>query len=138
MNYSLFLEKMNHFFDSNADDIDSLQEKSNSKNTGRSTENWLPVYKSWAKIHGYNEKLHISQPDILDKILHKFYTEMQKTNDKYEPDFLKVMLGSLDRHLISLKYPSSLIRGVEFIISRKVLDDKVLKLREQCMGKNPK
>ena len=48
---------------------------------------------------------------------------MRKTNgNEYEPDSLKVMLGSLDRHLKSLKFPSSLIHGVEFIMSRKVLD----------------
>ena len=109
---------MNRFFDSNADDIDFLREKSTSKNTGRSTENWLRVYKNWAKIRGYNGKLHIYQPDTLDKILQKFNTEVRKTNgNEYEPDSLRVMLGSLDRHLKSLKYSSSLIHGVEFIIS---------------------
>ena len=47
------------------------------------------------------------------------------------------MLRSLDKHLKSLKYHSSLIYGVEFIISRNVLDGKVRKLCEQGMGKNP-
>ena len=47
------------------------------------------------------------------------------------------MLGSLDRYLKSKKYPKSLIHDVEFMISKKVLDGKVRKLREQGLGKQP-
>lgn len=127
---------MERFFNSNASDIDFLREKSNSQNTVRSTNNWLRVYQSWAKVRGYNEQMETYQPNDLDVILQIFYTEVRKLNGtEYEPDSLKVMLGSLDRHLKSFKYPKSLLNDIEFMLSRKVLDGKLRKLREQGLGK---
>ena len=120
---------MNRFFNSNESDIDFLREKSDAKNTLRSTGNWLRVYQSWAKIRRLNEQLETYQPSDLDVVLQRFYTEVRKMNGKeYEPDSLKVMMGSLDRHLKSLKYPTSIINGMEFLSSRKVLDEKLRKL----------
>ena len=45
------------------------------------------------------------------------------------------MQGSLERYLKSKAYPKSIIRYREFLNSRKVLEGKARKLREQGKGK---
>ena len=45
------------------------------------------------------------------------------------------MQASLERYLKSKAYPNSIIRDRECLNSRKVLDGKARKLREECKGK---
>ena len=65
-------------------------------------------------------------------MLQKFYVEIRKKEGgDYEPDSLKVMMACLDRYLKSKGYPVSIVSGVEFMQSRKVLDGKVRLPREE-------
>ena len=56
-----------------------------------------------------------------------------KTNNKkgedYEPESLKVMMASLDRHLRNEGYTLSIVRDREFSSSKEVLVDKAKQLR---------
>ena len=48
-----------------------------------------------------------------------------------------MMQEALDRHLRCKNNPKSILRDTEFLSSRKVLEGKARKLREQGMGKQP-
>ena len=88
----------NRFAISNGNDIKDLQVASSSKNTSRSTNTWVNVFESWSKSRGINKKLYEFNPEELNKILERFYTELRKTDgDEYEPGCLKVMISALDR-----------------------------------------
>ena len=61
---------------------------------------------------------------------------MTKGNgDDYEPESLKVMLASLDRHLKANGYRYSLLKDKVFELSRKVLNDRAIELQELGKGK---
>ena len=108
------------------------------KKAKKSTEYWKNVFKKWANERNLQPNLEDYQSDVLDRTLSQFYAELRKENgDDYEPDCLKVMQASLERYLKSKAYPKSIIRDREFLNSRKVLDGKARKLREQDKGKRP-
>ena len=67
-----------------------------------------------------------------------FYVEVRKERGKdYELDSLRVMQAALERHIQSKLYPKSIIKDREFLSSRKVLEGKARKLREEERGKRP-
>ena len=97
------------------EDIKFFIESSTSKNTKRSTNNWLNVYKAWAKSRGKEEVLEKLEPRELNDVLEHFYAEVKTTKGTdYEPDCLKVMLASLDGHLKEKGYPISIRNDREF------------------------
>ena len=60
------------------------------------------------------------------------YAEVRKeSGEDYEPDSLRVMQAALERHLKSKLYQKSIIKDLEFLSSRKVLERKARKLREE-------
>ena len=115
--------------------IQELKERAKMKKAKKSTEYWKTVFKKWANERNLQPNLEDYQSDVLDRTLSQFYAELRKENgDDYKPDCLKVMQASLERYLKSKAYPKSIIRDREFLISRKVLDGKARKLREQDKG----
>ena len=64
-----------------------------------------------------------------------------KTNNKkgedYEPESLKVMMASLDRHLRTKGCTLSIVRGRESSSFKEVLEDKAKQLRLAGRGKRP-
>ena len=96
---------------------------------------WKNVFKKWANERNFQADLEEYESDVLDQTLSQFYAELRKENgDDYEPDCLKAMQASLERYLNSKAYPKSIIRDREFVDSRKVLEGKARKLREQGKG----
>ena len=117
--------------------IEELKDKSENENTKKSTEYWKNVFKMWANERDVQANLEEYEGDV-DQTLSQFYAELRKENgDDYEPDCLKVMQASLERYLKSTAYPNSIIRDREFLNSRKVLEGKARKLREQGKVKRP-
>ncbi|CAH3026375.1 unnamed protein product, partial [Porites evermanni] len=58
----------------------------------------------------------------LDETLQKFFAEIRKKDgSEYEPDSLRVMLASLDRHLREKDAAFSIAKDIEFSNSRKAL-----------------
>jgi len=102
------------------------------KNTRKSMEYCKNVFKKWVNERNFRANLEEYKSDVLNQKLSQFYAELRKENgDDYEPDCLKVMQSSLERYLKSKAYPKSIIRDREFLNSRKVLEGKARKLREQ-------
>lgn len=78
------------------------------------------------------------EPVDLNNLLKCFYAEVKnQQGEDYEPDSLKVMITSLDRHLKERGYTFSIIRDREFTTSKQVLEGKAKLLRESGRGKRP-
>ena len=118
--------------------IEELKKMSENENTKKSIEYWKNVLKKWATERNVNGNLEECECDALDQTLSQFYAELRKENgDVYEQDSLKVMQAAMERYLKSKSYPKSIIRDREFINSRKILEGKARKLRQQGKGKRP-
>ena len=85
----------------------------------------LIFFQQWANMRGKNEQLESYEVPQLNEALAQFFAELRKGSEKeYEPDSLKVTQAALDRHLRSKNYPKSIVRDMEFLSSRKVLEGK--------------
>ncbi|PFX11055.1 hypothetical protein AWC38_SpisGene25512 [Stylophora pistillata] len=116
--------------------IDELKELSENENTKKSTEQWKNVFVKWATERRKEKNLETYEFVDLDKSFSQFYAEVRKeSGEDYEPDSLRVMQAALERHLKSKLYPKSIIKDTEFLSSRKVLEGKARKLREEGRGK---
>ena len=107
------------------------------KNTQKSTNTWVRRLDGWRKARGMEQEL-LSDKSIaeMDNILARFYAELRKEDGTdYEPDSLRVMLASLDRHFRGTGLPFSILRDDAFKNSCKVLNGKAIELCERGMGK---
>ena len=74
-----------------------------------------------------------------DRIPARFFAKVRKKDGSdYEPDSLRVMMASLDRHLKEAGSNISIAKNREFVNSCKVLEGKARFLREQGYGKRPR
>ena len=121
------------------EDRKKLGAKAVNKNTVRSTRTWIKTFAEWAKTRNKKTCLeeYLSKED-LDETLGCFYSELvQKNGKEYEPDCLRVMQGSLQRHLNDKNIQMDIIDGVDFRSSQRILEGKARSLREMGMGKKP-
>ena len=99
------------------DEIMEMNHSAASKNTKRTTQTWLTVWRNWCLARNIDDKMECFSPQVLDGILTKFYAEVRKKDgSEYEPDSLRVRQASLDRYLRTKakeKGPTELSRTVE-------------------------
>ena len=120
------------------EEIQELKENSEIQNTKKSTSTWLNVWTSWAESKNFETNLLSYEAKQLDETLQKFFAEIRKKDgSEYEPDSLRVMLASLDRHLREKDAAFSIAKDIEFSNSRKVLEGKARLLRQEGFGKRP-
>ena len=116
--------------------LDQLKQLSKNENTKKSTEQWKNVFAKWVTERGKEKNLQAYECVDLDKTLSQFYAEVRKeSGEDYEPDSLRVIQAALEQLLKSKLYPKSVIKDREFLSSRKVLEGKARKLREEGRGK---
>ena len=124
------------FATSDGDELQRLQDKNKNKNTKKSTNTLVNRLQRWQehkRITGTSLDLNERQ---LDETLQQFYAEVRKEDgSEYEPDSLRVMLASLDRHFRENGAPYSLLKDKDFVHSRQVLNEKAIELRESRRGK---
>lgn len=127
------------FPDSQVEEIQELKENSENQNTKKkSTSTWLNVWTSWAESKNFETNLLSYDAKQLDETLQKFFAKIRKKDgSEYEPDSLRVMLASLDRHLREKNAAFSTAKDIEFSNRRKVLEGKVRLLRQEGFGKRP-
>ena len=83
-----------------------------------------------------NPELSEIPEDELDGVLQCFFAEIRrKDGENYEPESLKVMQASLDRHLRDKECTYSILKDMKFSTSHRVLNGKAIDLQEQGMGK---
>ena len=88
------------------------------------------VWKNWCVDKEITDEIENYEPAELNTFLEHFYAEVNnKKGEDYEPESLKVMMASLDRHLKNKGCTLSLVRDREFSSSKEVLEDKVKQLR---------
>ena len=124
--------------DFQVEEIQELKENSENQNTKKSTSTWMNVWTSWAESKKFETNLLSYEAKQLDETLQKFFAEIRKKDgSEYEPDSLRVMLASLDRHLREKDAAFSIAKDIEFSNSRKVLEGKVRLLRQEGFEKRP-
>ena len=120
------------------EDVMALKDAAENLNTRKSTINWLKVFEKWCDENGLEKNPEKVLPEPLDKILERFFASVRKQDGTdYEPGSLKVMQAALDLHLKEKGYSFSIIKNGEFFNSRKVLEGKARKLRNEGKGKLP-
>ena len=113
------------FPDFQVGEIQELRENSENQNTKKSTSTWLNVWTSWSESKNFENNLLSYEPKQLDETLQKFFAEIRKKDcSEYEPDSLRVMLASLDRHLREKDAPFSSPRISSFPTAEKYLKEK--------------
>ena len=121
------------FPDFQVQEIQELRQNSENQNTKKSTTTWLNV---WAESKNFETNLLSYEGKQVDETLQKFFAEIRKKDgSEYEPDSLRVMLASLDRHLRKKDTAFSIAKDIEFSNSRKVLEGKAGLLRKEGFGK---
>ena len=109
--------------------IQDLKNSSKNENTVKSTAFWLSVWKRWCLEKRIAEEIENYEVVELNTLLERFYAELKnKHGEDYEPESLKVMIASLDRHLKNKGYSLSIVRDREFSSSKQVLDGKAKQL----------
>ncbi|CAH3149708.1 unnamed protein product, partial [Porites lobata] len=123
------------FPDFRVEEIQELKENSENQNTKKSTSTWLNVWTSWAESKNFETNLLSYEAKQLDETLQKFFAENRKKDgSEYEPDSLRVMLASLDRHLREKDASVSIAKDIEFSNSRKSLIQTMWFLLTQHFG----
>ena len=104
----------------------------------KSTAFWLSVLKKWCLKKRIAEEIENYEAAELNTLLEQFCAKLKsKHGEDYEPESLKVMIVSLDRHLKNKGYSLSIFCDREFSSSKQVPDGKVKQLRLAGRGKPP-
>ena len=127
---------LSRFSSATATTIQLLKNSSTNENTVKSTAFWLSAWKKWFLEKGITEEIENYDPTQLNSFLERFQAEIKnKHGEDYEPESLKVMITSLDRHLKNEGYKLSIIRDREFSSSKQVLDGIAKQFRFAGRGK---
>jgi hypothetical protein len=71
-------------------------------------------------------------PAILNEYLSSFYIGIRKIDEsEYEPNYLKNVQYSLERHLRKQTYPKSITEDNQFYESREILKAKLIDLKKR-------
>ena len=91
--------------------VEELKNCSKNENTAKSTGFWLSVWKNWCVDKEITDEIENYEPAELNTLLEHFYAEVNnKKGEDYEPESLKVMMASLDRHLRNKGCTVSIVR----------------------------
>ena len=103
----------------------------NCNSTKKSTKTCLTVWTTWAEEKGCSPDIVSYEAKELDEKLQRLFAEVRKKDGSdYEPDSLRIMIASLDRHLKETGN-ISIAEDREFVNSGKVLEGKARLLLEQ-------
>ena len=79
--------------------VDELKNYSKNEKTAKSTGFWPSVWNNWCVDKEITDEIENYEPTELNTLLEHFYDEVNnKKGEDYEPESLKVMMASLDRH----------------------------------------
>ena len=102
-----------------------LRPKQKQQNNAKNTGFWLSVWKNWCVEKEITDEIENYEQAEFNTFLKHFYAEVNNTKgEDYEPESLKVMMASFDRHLKNKGCTLSIVRDREFSSSKEVLEDK--------------
>ena len=94
------MAEIQRFYRANSENIESLINASENKNTKDSTRNWLKQFEKWTVERKKQVNLEKYAAEELNSTLSEFFAELRKANgDDYEPESLHVMFSAIDRLL---------------------------------------
>ena len=129
---SNFKTMAERFPDCDPKELQQFKENAENSDTKKSIKAWLTVWTAWTEEKGCRPDNVSYETKELDEKLQTFFAEVRKKNGSdYEPNSLRVMIASLDRHLKEAGSNMSIANDREFVNSRKVLEGKARFLREQ-------
>ncbi|XP_063436375.1 uncharacterized protein LOC134717811 [Mytilus trossulus] len=118
---------------------DEFIDQMRNKNTSRKTKSDVNKLKTWLSDQNELREFHEIPPQELDLLLARFFMTAKKCDGgDYEPDTLKSIQGSINRHLTVKHCNIDLIKDKEFKHSRDVLMSKRKLLRQNGKGNKPK
>ncbi|CAC5380626.1 unnamed protein product [Mytilus coruscus] len=101
------------------------------RNTSRKTNSDVSKLKTWLSDQNELREFHEIPPQELDLLLVRLFMTAKKCDGgDYEPDTLKSIQGSINRHLSEKHYNIDLIKDKEFKHSEDVLMSKRKLLRQ--------
>ena len=106
--------------------IEELKNCSKNENTAKSTDFWLSVQKKWFLEKKITDEIENCEPAELNTLLEV----KNKQGEDYEPESLKVMIASLDRHFKNKGYSLSIVyvHDRKFSSSKQLLEGKAKQL----------
>ena len=105
--------------------IDEFIDQMRNKNISRKTNSDVNKLKTWLSDQNELREFHEIPPQELDLLLARFFMTAKKCDGgDYEPDTLKSIQGSINRHLTEKHCNIDLIKDKEFKHSRDVLISK--------------
>ena len=118
--------------------VDQLKLKAKNKSTTKLAQTQLNVWENWENERKFNPKLEEYEHEDLDEKLQmlKYLPKMDQSTN-VQPESLKSMLATFDRHLKERDYMYSITRDREFYQSKLVLEGKVKHLHQQGKGTRP-
>ncbi|CAG2257370.1 unnamed protein product [Mytilus edulis] len=116
------------------DDTSNFIEEMKNDNTKRKTKSDIKLLTEWLKENNELRAIEdISVPE-LNQYLARFYLSVRsRKNEEYEPDSLKSIQSSINRHLME-KSGINILKDKEFHHSREVLSAKRKHLKSQGLG----
>ncbi|XP_071135768.1 uncharacterized protein KIAA1958-like [Mytilus edulis] len=116
------------------DDTSNFIEEMKNDNTKRKTKSDIKLLTEWLKANNELRAIEdISVPE-LNQYLARFYLSVRsRKNEEYEPDSLKSIQSSINRHLME-KSGINILKDKEFHHSREVLSAKRKHLKSQGLG----
>lgn len=116
------------------DDTSNFIEEMKNDNTKRKTKSDIKLLTEWLKENNELRAIEdISVPE-LNQYLARFYLSVRsRKNEEYEPDSLKSIQSSNNRHLME-KSGINILKDKEFHHSREVLSAKRKHLKSQGLG----
>ena len=95
--------------------VDELKNYSTNEKTAKSTGFWPSVWNNWCVDKEITDEIETYELAELNTLLEHFYDEVNnKKSEDYEPESLKVMMASLDRHLKNKGCTLSIVCDREF------------------------
>ena len=97
---SNFKTMADRFPDCGAKELQQFKENAENSNTKKSTKTCFTVWTTWAEEKGYSPDIVSYEAKELDEKLQGLFAKMRLRNvgSDYEPDSLRVMIASQDRH----------------------------------------
>ena len=129
---SNFKTMAERFPDCGTKELQQFKENAENSDTKKRIKTWLTVWTTWTEEKGYSPDNVSYETKELDEKLQRFFAEVRKKDGSdYEPNSLRVMIASLNRHLKEAGSNMSIAKVREFVNSRKVLEGKARFFREQ-------
>ena len=125
----------NRFASLTEDQLNSIIEESDAKNTKRSTKTAITIFRNYLSSKGLNIDFENFTSTDLDKILTKFYAEIRQENgDFYKKSTLITIRHGINRYLQKANTNVDIINGVDFVKSKQMFSAVCKDLKRKGNG----